>query len=156
MDRADDDPGRQAPWSYEHYADSSALPQTIWALWADVAGWRDWNPDVRRAVLQGPFAEGSTIAMTLGDGTVIDLAVADVAADARFVDVAEFDGLTLRTLHLVEPLPAGGSRVTYRLEITGEGVETAGPEVGAQVTADFPETVAGLIRRAEGERGARS
>lgn len=152
MDTAHEDRGQQATWSYEHHADSSAAAETVWALWADVAGWRDWNPDVQRSVLQGPFADGSTIAMTLGDGTVIDLTVVDVVADARFVDVAEIDGLSLRTLHLVEPLPAGGSRVTYRLEITGEGVETVGPEIGPQVTGDFPDTVAGLIRHAERKR----
>lgn len=140
-------------WTVEHQAATRASAAAIWAAWADVARWRDWNPDVQRAELAGPFADGSTIAMTLGDGTVIDLTLVDVAPASRFVDVADIDGLQVRTVHLVKPEASGGSRVTYQLQITGENAEQVGPEIGPQISGDFPETIAGLIGYAEAAEG---
>jgi hypothetical protein len=39
--------------------------------------------------------------------------------------------------------------VTYRMEITGPAADTLGPEIGPQISADFPETMAALVERAE-------
>lgn len=39
--------------------------------------------------------------------------------------------------------------MTYRLEITGPAADETGPQVGPAITADFPETIAALVRLAE-------
>jgi len=38
----------------------------------------------------------------------------------------------------------------YSVEITGEAAGHIGPQLGPQITADFPEVLAALARRAEG------
>ena len=40
--------------------------------------------------------------------------------------------------------------VRYRTEITGEAAGHIGPELGPQITADFPEVLAALAKLAEG------
>ena len=56
----------------------------------------------------------------------------------------------VRTEHRLEPAAGGQTRIVYRTQITGEAAEQVGPELGPQITADFPEVVAALAGRAEG------
>jgi hypothetical protein len=39
--------------------------------------------------------------------------------------------------------------VTYRMEITGPAADTLGPEIGPQISGDFPEVLERLARLAE-------
>jgi hypothetical protein len=39
--------------------------------------------------------------------------------------------------------------IVYRLERTGPEVERVGPELGPQISGDFPEVLAALAERAE-------
>ena len=55
-------------WSTEHSVETSASPEAIWQLWTDVPKWPEWNADLARAELVGPFAAGSTIRMTSKTG----------------------------------------------------------------------------------------
>src|SRR5947209_5731486 len=51
-------------WTTEHSIEASVDAQAIWRAWADVPGWPKWNGDIEHVELTGPFATGSTIAMT--------------------------------------------------------------------------------------------
>jgi hypothetical protein len=51
-------------WTAEHSIETSAPPEAVWRLWAEVAGWPNWNADLAQAELDGEFREGSTIRMT--------------------------------------------------------------------------------------------
>ena len=58
-------------WSTEHSIETETSPDAIWRLWSDVASWPDWNDDIERIEISGPFAVGSTISMTpVGQDTV--------------------------------------------------------------------------------------
>jgi hypothetical protein len=45
-------------WSAEHSIETSAWPEAVWGLWADVPGWPEWNADLARAELDGEFTAG--------------------------------------------------------------------------------------------------
>jgi uncharacterized protein YndB with AHSA1/START domain len=136
-------------WATEHSVETSAAPEEIWRLWADVAYWPDWNGDIERIELIGPFAAGSRIVMTPIGEEPIELRIAEAVEPERFVDEAELGEIVVRTLHRVERLECGGGRVTYRMEITGPAADTLGPEVGPEISGDFPQTLAALVARAE-------
>ncbi len=136
-------------WATEQSVETSAAPEEIWRLWADVAGWPDWNGDIERIELIGPFAAGSRIVMTPIGEEPIELRVAEAVGPERFVDEAELGEIVVRTLHRVERLEHGGGRVTYRMEITGPAADTLGPQVGPEISGDFPQTLAALVARAE-------
>ena len=74
----------------------------------------------------------------------------EVADGEQFTDECDFGGVVVTTVHRLEPLVGGGTRVTYRTEITGAQAEELGPRIGPDITADFPDVVAGLIARASG------
>ncbi|MCX5407339.1 polyketide cyclase [Streptomyces sp. NBC_00335] len=141
-------------WEYEHGIETTAAPEAIWALWADVENWGAWNADIEKIELRGPFAAGAEITMTPAGQDPVELLVAEVAEGEMFIDEARFAGLVLRTTHRVYRLdPAldpARSRVVYRMEISGEGAAEAGPEIGPAITADWPDTMAALVRTAQG------
>jgi hypothetical protein len=136
-------------WANEHSIETSAAPEQIWRLWADVSGWPTWNGDIERIELIGPFAAGSRILMTPIGQEPVELRIAETVEPERFVDEAELSEIVVRTIHRVERLDGERARVTYRMEITGAAADTLGPQIGPEISGDFPQTLAALVARAE-------
>ena len=136
-------------WAAEHDVETSASPERIWELWADVPGWPEWNRDVAEAELDGAFTAGSTIRMASIDGDTVELRIAEAEQPNGFVDEANLEGITVRTIHRAERLDSGRSRVLYRMELTGENADSVGAELGPQLSCDFPEVLAALAALAE-------
>lgn len=136
-------------WTTEHSIETTAAPEAIWGLWAEVAGWPVWNADLERAELSGPFAAGSTITMTPHEGDPIELRIAEAVELELFVDEAHLGDVVVRTIHRLERLGGGRARIVYRMEITGPAADTLGPQIGPEISADFPQVLAALVERAE-------
>jgi Polyketide cyclase / dehydrase and lipid transport len=135
-------------WSTEHNRETTATPASIWRLSANVATWREWNADIERIEMSGAFAAGSTISMTpIGQDTV-DLRIAEASEPNLFVDEADLGDVVVKTFHCVDPIDEGRSMVTYRMEISGPAADTVGPELGPEISGDFPETLAALVEHA--------
>jgi uncharacterized protein YndB with AHSA1/START domain len=136
-------------WATEHSVETSASPEEIWRLWADVLGWPEWNADIERIELHGPFAAGSRIVMTPIGEEPVELRLAEAVEPELFVDEAEMGEILVRTTHRVQRLDSGHSRITYRMEITGPEADTRGAQIGPEISGDFPQTLAALVERAE-------
>jgi len=134
-------------WRYEHTAQAPVSAEAVWGLWSRVERWADWNPDIETISIDGPFAAGSTFVMNPDGDEPVHMMLAEVEPGRSFTDVAEFNGLVIRTIHTMEPV-GNELKITYAMEITGPAADTIGAEVGAQITADFPETVAALLKHA--------
>jgi Polyketide cyclase / dehydrase and lipid transport len=128
-------------WSTEHSVETTASPEDVWRTWADVPRWPEWNADLTRAELAGPFTVGSRITMTPQDGEPIELMVADAVEPGVFVDEARLGETLVRTIHRVEPAAGDRRRITYRMEISGSDGETLGP----MISGDFPDVLAALV-----------
>ena len=136
-------------WRTEHSIETTAAPRAIWRLWADVDGWPEWNGGIERIQLEGPFAAGSRIVMTPSGQEPVELRLAEVVEPDRFVDEADLGEVVVRTSHYVQPLQGEGTRVTYRMEITGPAADSLGPRIGPEISGDFPQVLAALAERAE-------
>src|SRR5205823_6867608 len=119
-------------WASEHSIETTAAPEAIWRLWADVAGWPEWNADLEHATLSGPFAAGSTITMTPHEQEPIELRVDEAVEPEVFVDEAHLEEVVVRTTHRIERLGDDRIRVVYRMEITGPRSEALGPQIGPE------------------------
>jgi Polyketide cyclase / dehydrase and lipid transport len=135
-------------WAAEHSVQTTASPESIWRLWSDVSTWGDWNADIERIEISGPFATGSTIAMTPVGQVTVELRITKASEPNLFVDEADLGEVLVTTFHRIEPLDNERSLVTYRMEITGPAADTVGPELGPEISGDFPETLAALVERA--------
>jgi uncharacterized protein YndB with AHSA1/START domain len=128
-------------WATEHSIETDVAPEAIWRAWADVARWPQWNGDIARIELRGPFAAGSTIAMTTEDQDTVELRIAEAVEGEHFVDEADVAGTVIRTLHRIEPRDDGRARVVYRLEADGPAAE----EMGSEISSDFDDTLDALV-----------
>ncbi|WP_328964488.1 SRPBCC family protein [Streptomyces virginiae] len=135
-------------WEYERSIETDATPEAIWRLWADVENWGAWNAEIQKIEIDGPFAAGTRITMTPPGEDPIPLRIAEVVEGELFVDEARFDGLLLRTVHRIDPIGQDRIRVVYRMEITGDGADEVGPQIGPGITADWPDTMAALAELA--------
>jgi uncharacterized membrane protein len=128
-------------WSHEQSAETNLPARPIWEAWADVERWPEWNGDIEQITINGPFATGSTIAMTPKGQDSVELRIAELTEGEEFIDEADLDGTVIRTLHRLEPLDGDRLRVVYRLQATGPAAEDLGPAI----SADFAETIAALL-----------
>lgn len=131
-------------WECEHAIEVSASPETIWTVMADVAGWPRWNAGIARIELQGPFAAGSTLAMTPPGRPTLTTELVEVRECLGFLDKTVVGELTVFVDHRIEPLDRWHCRVVYSLEAFGPGCD----EVGPQIACDFPEVLGGLAGQA--------
>jgi hypothetical protein len=73
-------------WAYEHSIETSAAPEAIWQLWADVQSWGRWNADIEKIEIRGPFAAGSEITMTPAGQNPVRLRIAGPAITADWAE----------------------------------------------------------------------
>jgi Polyketide cyclase / dehydrase and lipid transport len=136
-------------WINEQSIETAASPEAIWRLWSVVAGWPEWNADIERIEISGPFAPGSTISMTPVGQEPVELRIAEAVEPGLFVDEVDLGDVVVRTIHRVERGEGERNRIVYRMEISGPAADTVGPELGPQISGDFPEVLAALVRLAE-------
>jgi len=140
-------------WEYEHSVETTAAPQALWGHWSDMATWPQWNEGIDTIDVEGPFAVGTAFTMTPPGQEPIRMRLADIRPGESFTDEMDAGDFVVRTEHRLEPAgPAGAglTRIVYRTEITGEAADHIGPELGPQITADFPDVLAALAKLAEG------
>lgn len=136
-------------WVNEQALETTASAADVWALWADVADWPTRNADIERIELDGPFATGSTIVMTPVGDDAVELRIVEAVEPTLFVDEADGGDFVVRTTHRIEPLDAERNRVVYRMEITGPEGDTIGPQIGPEISGDFPQVLEALVVLAE-------
>jgi uncharacterized protein YndB with AHSA1/START domain len=138
-------------WEYEHSVETTASPATVWQHWSDMAAWPTWNAGIAALEIGGPFEVGTTFTMTApGDDDPVTMQLVEIVPGELFTDVMDAGDFIVRTVHRLEPTPAG-TRIIYRTEITGPAADQAGPELGPVITADFPDVLAALAKVASGD-----
>ena len=137
-------------WEYEYSLETSADRGALWRHWADMAAWPQWNDGIETIDVDGPFAVGTTFVMTPPGDEPIRMRLVEIEPGTSFTDEMDAGDFVVRTEHRVEQAAGGLTRIVYRTQITGEAAGHVGPELGPQITADFPEVVAALAGRAEG------
>lgn len=140
-------------WEFEHTIDADVTPAQVWARYADTATWPEWDEGILAVTLDGPFEAGTTGTMTPEGQGPLPFTLTEAVPEKGFTDETVIpDTVTLRFVHRLAALPGGGTRITHRLEIEGPAADAMGPELGPQITADFPDAMEALAKAA-GQRG---
>jgi hypothetical protein len=135
-------------WSTQYVAETDTAPGAVWAALRDLHSGVRLSSRSDAFELHGPFAEGTEISVTpQGQGTFRSVII-ELREPEAYADRTEFGDLILTFRHTLAPLPDGGTRVTHRLEIDGTGADEAGPQVGPQISGDFPAAMEDLFAAA--------
>ncbi|WP_349863171.1 polyketide cyclase [Leifsonia sp. WHRI 6310E] len=134
-------------WSTEHTA-TTALPRpVVWAALRDLHTGALTYPGADTFDLRGPFAVGTELTVTPAGQDPFTSVIVDLVEGATYADRTEFGDIVLTFRHDLADTP-DGTRVTHSLQITGPGADTVGPELGPQISGDFPESMAALLEQA--------
>jgi uncharacterized protein YndB with AHSA1/START domain len=138
-------------WEYEYSVETTADRAALWRCWSDMASWPEWNDGIAELQVEGPFEVGTAFAMTApGEDEPVRMRLTEIVPGELFTDEMDGGEFVVRTVHRLDPADAGRTRVVYRTEITGPAADEVGPRFGPAITADFPDVLTALVRRAEG------
>lgn len=132
-------------WTTEHTAETAASPEAVWTAIEDLHSGRANSTSTDRFELHGPFAIGTELSVTPQGQETFRSRIVELVENTRYADETLYGDITLVFRHTLDRLDDGGTRVTHRLEIGGPGGDEAGPELGPQISADFPEAMAALF-----------
>jgi hypothetical protein len=132
-------------WRTAFSAETSAAPDTIWTIFRDVSGWKNWNGGIADIAIDGPFAAGTWFTMQPPGEEPLRCKLVEVRDNACFVDETRVGDLVVTVAHNIESAGNGRTRITYAVEAKGPDAA----DIGAAVSADFPEVLAALVKLAE-------
>lgn len=129
-------------FEWTHTVTTSASPEQVWPLYAEVDRWLEWDSGLQAVTLDGPFAVGSRGTLQVEGQPPLVWELVEVTANASFTDVTEIPGVaTLTFVHRIEPRPEG-SAIVHEVRIEGPAAEQLGP----MVTSDTPEAMEAIAR----------
>ena len=136
-------------WTTQYASTTTAAPADVWAaLRAKLSG-AALGPESDSFEMHGPFAVGTTLTVTPQGQNPMTSTITELEPEAVYADETIFGELILTFRHRLTPSPDGGTEVVHQLEISGEGSDQVGPELGPQISGDFPVAMAELIEAAE-------
>lgn len=136
-------------WTTTYESATMAGPAAVWdALVALHSGTR-LGPNSDDFELHGPFAVGTEVTVTPQGQEAMTSTIVEVDLRRGYADRTVFDGLVLTFRHRLTMAEDGGTTVSHTLEISGDGADEIGPELGPQISADFPVAMAELLAAAE-------
>ena len=128
---------------------SSAPADRLWSIWSDPTHWQDWNPNVSRVELEGPFAVGTRGVMHSGDGQVHKIQFTDIQPGKQFtLSATAIPGALLYFTCKVESA-AGGSRISQAVDMKGPLAPIFRPMMSNRIAATFTPILDGLANKAE-------
>ncbi|WP_426421695.1 SRPBCC family protein [Bradyrhizobium genosp. A] len=136
-------------WRNEYAIETSATAETIWSIFRDVPGWKNWNAGIERIDIDGPFATGTWFTMKPPGEEALRSQLIEVRENACFVDETQVGDLVIKVAHRIESLGPGRTRIVYAVDAKG----SQAAEIGSVVASDFPEVLASLAKLAEGKAG---
>ena len=132
-------------WRHEYAIETSASAATIWSIFCDVPGWKNWNAGIEQIAIDGPFTAGTWFTMKPPGEEALRSQLVDVRENVCFVDETRVGDLAIKVAHRIEPLGPGRTRIVYAVD--AQVPQAAG--IGPAVASDFPEVLASLVRLAE-------
>jgi hypothetical protein len=139
-------------WTTAHSADTDLPPAAVWAALRDIHTGAIAAAGGDVFEIHGPFAVGTELSVTPAGQETLRSRIVELTENERYADETQLGDITLTFRHTLEPLPVG-TRVTHELFIDGPSADIIGPELGPQISADFPSAMQGLFDAASA-RGA--
>lgn len=137
----------------EHRIAVTASPEVIFDIYADVQNWPNWDPDTKRANIDGPFQVGSRGRLTPTKGNTIPMVLTQVVTAKCFTVESRTPLFRLLFEHELAPLP-GATEVVHRVTLSGLLSIVLGPILAKQLNSGLPVTLRNLKALAEARSAA--
>jgi hypothetical protein len=135
-------------WSTRYAAETDATPGAVWAALRDLHSGMRLSEHSDAFELHGPFEVGTEISVTPQGQDTFRSVIVELEEPRVYADQTQFGDLLLTFRHTLAALPDGRTKVTHELKIDGAGADQAGPELGPQISGDFPVAMNDLFAAA--------
>lgn len=132
----------------EHSILVQAPAERIFRIYQDVSAWHTWDPDTKRASLEGPFVVGSRGSLTPAKGNTVPMVLTEVEPNAGFTVECRIPLFRMVFAHELVP-QAGATTVIHRVTFSGLLSFVLGRMLARQLNQGLPVTLASLKRLAE-------
>jgi hypothetical protein len=136
-------------WTTKYEQTTAAAPSAVWDALQALHSGTPLGPQSDAFELHGPFALGTTLTITPQGQEPMQSTIVALVPGATYADRTVFGDLELTFRHDLTPTAGGGTTVTHTLVIDGPGSDDIGPELGPQISGDFPVAMAELLSAAE-------
>ena len=132
----------------EHRISVAAPAERIFRIYEDVEDWHTWDPDTKRASLDGPFRVGSRGKLTPAKGNTVPMVVTEVTSNRSFTVESKIPLFRMVFEHVLSPAGAH-TEVVHRVTFSGVLSLILGPMLSRQLNVGLPKTLANLKQLAE-------
>ncbi|WP_374008367.1 polyketide cyclase [Leifsonia sp. LS-T14] len=143
-------------WTTQHQGATAVASNFVWDALAALHSGTPLGPQSDSFTLHGPLAVGTTLTITPQGQDPMESKIVALEPGRVYADETRFGDLVLTFRHDLIPTDEGGTAVTHSLTIAGAEADEVGPELGPQISADFPSTMNELLdaarRLSEGDR----
>lgn len=134
-------------WKTEHTEETPLSPRAIWIALRDLHTGVTKSEGGDVFEIHGPYEVGTELSVTPAGQETFRSRIIELVEDERYADETSFGDVVLTFRHILTPVGTG-TRVTHELVIGGPGGEAAAPELGPQISADFPDAMHALFEAA--------
>jgi hypothetical protein len=137
--------------NFQHAVNIAAKPADIFKLYANVAEWPKWDPEVIESSLSGAFAAGAVGSIKPKGGPKSKIELTEVKPNVGFTVRCK---LPLCVMTFGHELVAKGATTTatHSVSFTGFLAPLFGRLIGTGIQKTLPATMEGLKRAAEAGR----
>lgn len=134
-------------WSTTATATTTATRDKVYARYADVATWNEWDHGTKSVELQGPFEAGAKGVLVPVGGPKASFVVDSAEPGRGFRDVTKLPGARLIFDHQLTDGP-DGTVITHTVMISGPMTFLFSRVIGRGIAKGLPDAVANLARLA--------
>jgi Polyketide cyclase / dehydrase and lipid transport len=129
---------------------TTASPEAVWALWADVPNWNRWDHEVQSSELGGPLTAGSSGLIKPKGGPKTRFVVVSAETNRAFHDRSQLPFAQLDFMHRMD-VRADCVMVSHRVEMSGPLTFLFNQLFGKKIKAGLPLAMANLVAMAEAQ-----
>jgi hypothetical protein len=130
---------------FEHTHRMATTPARVFARYADVASWPEWDEDLKASSIDGAFVSGATGVVQPKSGPKSKVRFLDVKPDRGFAVECPLPLCTMRFEYELNPT-GGGTLATHRVVFKGALAWFFGRVIGSGMRADLPKSLQRLER----------
>lgn len=133
----------------EHEEHTTATREKIWAQWADIEGWPNWDENLEWVKSEGPLESGTFARLKPKGAKVVAFEFLDVDAPNHFVDITLLPKAKMRMEHRLTDADGGGLTLYQSVSFSGPLAFLFRYILGRGMKRDMPGAMRKLISLAE-------
>lgn len=130
---------------------TNAAPSAIFALWADIDNWANYDDGIEWAKLTDKFEAGGRYVIKPKGGPKTEADIIAVRSDESFIDISHLPGAKLRFDHEITHSNES-TIVSITMTLSGPLSWVWSKILGKNQQADLEKSTAKLLVKAEGQR----